>query len=426
MFTSPTGGTISIPELLAHERVQRLERRFVTAADLLRWPQINYDGAGMPSMTPVKFTDNPADDSSPNVPAKWPYIEFPDLSTSSDTFTISPFTTSRDGKLLAAVEGTLGIIVWRLSDGLVVQRLGGQGHTAPICAIAFSPDSRTLVSGSADETAIVWSIRTGQAIFRLEGHRAAVDSVTYNSDGSLVVTASGTGSTLKFWDASSGMPLCTFHHSWWIAGFLLSQKGSKLAVQLEEGVALYQAGSGGPIVQLGVVTTPHSRKVAAVAFSPDGDRLFMSDNWTDARVYDTDSCETLVEFNPAYVYGTVLSAAFTPDSTKLATISGARVIPIWSFKKGGGQPQSLIHMGLSGTAVAFSPSGAFLAAAGDASGGAAIRVWDWKSRKLVVEFTAPASEIGVIKFLPDSRSLLTFAKAGSVCLWNVADALRLR
>ena len=77
------------------------------------------------------------------------------------------------------------------------------------------------------------------------------------------------------------------------------------------------------------------------------------------------------------------------------------------------------------TAVALSPDEKFLAAAGSGAPEANIRVWDWKSREIIADFSAPAGRIEDMRFLSDNRRLLTFAKEGSVCAWDVADVLRL-
>lgn len=420
ILTYPAGGTISISELLARERIKKLERRFVTAADLHKWPHISYDGAGVPSMASAKFTDS--SDSSPYFPTKWPYLEFPDPSTSDDSLTITPYAASADGKLLAAIAGTAAVVVWRLSDGLVVQRLGGQGHTGAICTLAFSPDGSSLASGSADSTIIVWSVKTGRHLLRLHGHSQEVKKMIYTTDGSLIVSTSG-DAIIKFWDASSGAPLGNFHHSRRVEGFLLSQEGSKLAVRMERSVAVFEANSRGPIVRLGVVNMPNQAKVATTAFSSDGSRLFVSDNRSQARIYSTDTCKEIVQLEEHLVTGAMVSAAFSLDGAQVATVGGNDPVCIWNSRDG----KARRHLPAASpvTAVAFSPDGAFLAAArgGNQSN---IRVWDWQSEELVADFAAPVSNIEEIRFLPDSRSLLTFAKAGPVCLWNVADVLRLR
>ncbi|EKM58896.1 uncharacterized protein PHACADRAFT_45965, partial [Phanerochaete carnosa HHB-10118-sp] len=111
---------------------------------------------------------------------------------------------SADGKLLAASFDTSDIIVWRLSDGLLVQHLQHQGHTDYVRSLSFSPISRTLVSGSHDRSAIVWDILSGRVLLRLEGHSGRVHQVAYSSNGALIATACDNDKSVKLWDALTG------------------------------------------------------------------------------------------------------------------------------------------------------------------------------------------------------------------------------
>ena len=49
--------------------------------------------------------------------------------------------------------------------------------------IAFSPDSRLLVSGSKDSTMKVWDIKTKKLMFDLPGHADEVYTVDWSPDG---------------------------------------------------------------------------------------------------------------------------------------------------------------------------------------------------------------------------------------------------
>ena len=77
---------------------------------------------------------------------------------------------SPDGKLLAVSDGEsdlphykllpTAIILWDVATREEVRWL--RGHTNSIWALAFSPDGKTLASGSADQTVKFWDTASGQ------------------------------------------------------------------------------------------------------------------------------------------------------------------------------------------------------------------------------------------------------------------------
>lgn len=148
--------------------------------------------------------------------------------------TVSCLSFSCDGKLLASAAGTtLGsktggaedglnlneLIVWdtkTAKEHLVFSRIKvvDKGPNAfetirtdgkellPITScLAFSPDCKILVTGSADSTVTFWSMQSGKTLARVNAHRGGVRALSFSSDGRLLATG-GSDGAVKLWEIS--------------------------------------------------------------------------------------------------------------------------------------------------------------------------------------------------------------------------------
>jgi cytochrome c len=58
-----------------------------------------------------------------------------------------------------------------------------RGHGGPVRALAVSPDGRLAMSGSFDQSAILWDVEGGAALGVLRFHDGAVNAVAALPDG---------------------------------------------------------------------------------------------------------------------------------------------------------------------------------------------------------------------------------------------------
>jgi WD40 repeat protein len=66
-------------------------------------------------------------------------------------------------------------------------------------SVAFSPDGRTALSGSEDQTLKLWELATGHELRTFTGHSDAIRSVAFAPDGRAAISGSY-DQTLKLWN----------------------------------------------------------------------------------------------------------------------------------------------------------------------------------------------------------------------------------
>ena len=381
---------------------------------------------------------------------------------------------SKDGTIFTAESSEYTAKMWRQVPVLDTPTYTWP-HSDDVTSVAISADGTRAVTGDEDGYATVWDLRTGHHVTTLyvDDYRD-VNGVALSADGSVVLTASD-----EYWDSDEGtyigpvrmwnlteLPSSQYlrEHIWTDHDDDLSDlydddqyggsSSSAWAVAISpDGTKVASGGGDDGSTGLAIVRDldstavlfvldGHDADVRDLAWTPDGSKLVTVSDDETAKVWSMETGELLGTFHGHH--DEIRSLAISPDGSKAVTGDWDLTAIVWDLNavaagsgSGGGSADDPPHLviledrydyedGWGGEEVvrdiAITPDGSKILTA---NFDATVKVWSMATGELLGKFYGHDHNVISVAITRDGTRAISSDWNGLIIVWNltaVADA----
>ncbi|CAO5179984.1 WD-40 repeat-containing protein [Frankia sp. AiPs1] len=335
---------------------------------------------------------------------------------------------SPDGRTLAAGGYASDVRLWNVSDPRrPVAGADLVGHRDEVRTLAYNPAGTIIVTGSEDGTARLWDMTDParpRELSQLSGQVDAdvlldpsneVRSVAFSPDGRSVATGSVDTSARVFTVTDPAHPKQVYldDQTTAISAVTFSPDGQVLAEATSSYVKLANPWHNDDALEI----LPHPAKVLGIAFSPDGRTL--ATGAADASVRQWSALDYTIVGHVKFIW----NALVAPNGRFLATGDYDNTAMIWDLANPV-RPKALQtltgHEGAIG-GLALTGDSRTLATSGQDG---RIMLWDTSDPKHVTRLATMAEAqytVGELAFSPDHSTLYSAVGDGELAVWDVRD-----
>lgn len=286
---------------------------------------------------------------------------------------------------------------------------------APVTAVAFSPDGKTLAVAGYHEISF-WDPQTGAYRDRWGTQSERIHSLSYSRDGKRLLYAGGTPGKfgeVVVWDVEKKKPLRELgRYTDIIYGAALSPDDNRAAAGgVDRIVRIWETETGKKIREVDL----HADWIYCVRFTPDGKQIVTASRDKTVKLLDPATGDVSLTF-PDHT-DAAFSALLSPNGSAGMSVGADKRLRFWKTDSEGKQTKVTGgHSDSIFTLVASSDGKTLFTASADRR----VRTWDAAEGKTIRELNGHKDWVYALALSSDGKTLASGAWDGEVRTWETA------
>jgi WD40 repeat protein len=327
-----------------------------------------------------------------------------------DFIAISP-----DERTILSASSDDTLILWNIETGQILRRFE---YNSDLTFVVFSPDGRTAISGGRDTTIVLWDVKTGDIIRRFTEYENEIYQIAFSPDGRTILAGGkGDDSSVVQLDIETGQIIRRFEgHEGNVEGIEFVLDGSAFLSMSSDGVLiLWDFETGGIIYQMNVNLENLEVTIGSVrilAISPDGLTAVSGDENFGIMLWDLSTGTLLRNYQ---ISGGANAVTFHPDNGRILIGTTTGILMTLDLQTGEilntftGHNETIMD-------VKIISNGRY---AVSASVDKTLRLWELERGHVIRRFAPPGALLFEVDLSPDGRTALSGSTDGTVTLWDV-------
>jgi Prp8 binding protein len=239
---------------------------------------------------------------------------------------------SPDGKSLASGSFDKMIYLWN-TYGDCANFGVLKGHSGAITELHWSPDGIHIYSSSTDKSVGVFDAQVGERVKRFKGHQSFVQSCHTVRRGPPLIVSGSDDSTAKLWDTREKRCVQTIQHKFPVTAVSFNDSGDHIFTGgLDNVIRMWDLRKAGVTT---LTLSGHEDTVSGLALSPDGNYILSNAMDNTVRIWDVRPF-ALGDRNVKTFHGALhnfeknlLRCNWSPDGNRITAGSSDRFVYVW-------------------------------------------------------------------------------------------------